>query len=209
MKGKTPDKYESRATVGTVELREHEGGGATITGMAALFDTLSENMGGFREIIAKGAFDETDFSDVRGLFNHDANFVLGRSVADTLRIKVTKRGLKYSIDAPNTQTIRDLVIEPIKRGDITQSSYGFVVGRGNDDWDENDDGVLIRTLRRINKVVDVSPAVFAAYSDTSVAVRSMEGFTDNRVSHDEVIEQHAKRVREFESRCRAALILGI
>ena len=79
MKIDTPENYEARSCKGTVEIRKHEDGTKTLTGMAAVFGKLSENLGGFREIIEAGAFDDTDLSDVRGLFNHDANFILGRN----------------------------------------------------------------------------------------------------------------------------------
>ena len=119
-------------------------------------------------------------SDVRGLFNHDSNFVLGRNKADTLKVKTNANGLQYEIDLPDTQTIRDLVLEPIKRGDVDQSSFGFIVGQGNESWDENDDGVLIRTIHKIRELFDVSPVTFPAYRDTTVGARSMQTFVENR-----------------------------
>jgi len=175
-----PKNYEERALPGNVEVREREGGGAIIRGMAAMYDKLSENLGGFREIIAPGAFEDTDMSDVRGLFNHDSNFVLGRSKSKTLRLTRTKEGLEYEIDVPDTQTIRDLVVEPIRRGDISQSSFGFIIGGGNDTWDENEDGVLIRTIHRIRELFDVSPVTYPAYPDTTVGARGRESFLEER-----------------------------
>lgn len=180
MKIDTPENYEARSFVSTLELRKKDDGSATIVGMAAVFDSMSENLGGFREIIAPGAFDDTDMSDVRALFNHDSNFVLGRTVPKTLRVKTTANGLQYSVDLPNTQTIRDLVLAPIERGDIDQSSFGFIVGQGNDSWDENDDGVLIRTINKVRELFDVSPVTFPAYTDTTVGARSMKRFVENR-----------------------------
>lgn len=199
MKIDVPENYEARSFMGTVEVREGENGEATIEGVAAVFDSLSENLGGFREQILPGAFDETDMSDVRGLFNHDSNFVLGRNVSKTLRLKRTERGLEYSIDLPDTQTIRDLVLEPIKRGDIDQSSFGFIVGRGNDEWDENDDGVLIRTIKKFRQLFDVSPVTFPAYQDTTVGARSMKSFLENR---EKMVEQAASELEDRKSRGR-------
>jgi len=175
-----PNNYEERALPGIVEVRAKEGGGAVIRGIAAIYDKLSDNLGGFREIIAPGAFEETDMSDVRGLFNHDSNYVLGRTKSDTLTLKRVREGLEYEIDVPDTQTIRDLVLEPIKRGDISQSSFGFIIGRGNDTWDENEDGVLIRTIHKIRELFDVSPVTFPAYPDTTVGARSMGSFVEER-----------------------------
>lgn len=83
-------------------------------------------MWGFREIIKPGAFDSVLTDDVRALFNHDPNFILGRSASGTLQLSLDDRGLKYDIDAPDTQTIRDLVLAPMLRGDISQSSLHSV-----------------------------------------------------------------------------------
>lgn len=188
-----PTNYEERALPGIVEIRERDDGGAIIRGMAAVYDKLSENLGGFREVIAPGAFEDTDVSDVRGLFNHDSNFVLGRTKSETLRLTRTREGLEYEIDVPNTQTVRDLVLEPIKRGDVDQSSFGFIIGRGNDTWDENEDGVLIRTIHRIRELFDVSPVTFPAYPDTSVGARSRDAFLEER---ERLAEQGRAEVEE-------------
>lgn len=169
--------------------------------MAAVFDKRSENLGGFREIIAPGAFDDTDMSDVRGLFNHDSNYVLGRNVSKTLRLKTTANGLQYEIDLPDTQTIRDLVLGPIERGDVDQSSFGFIVGRGNDEWDEDDEGVLIRTINKVRELFDVSPVTFPAYTDTTVGARSMKSFLENR----EEMAQQAQA--ELDERSGRSLLL--
>ena len=205
MKGDTPENFEARSFKGSVELRSSEDGTNTIVGMAAVFDKRSQNLGGFREIISPGAFDDTDMSDVRGLFNHDSNYVLGRNKSDTLRLKRTANGLQYEIDLPNTQTIRDLVLEPIKRGDVDQSSFGFIVGSGNDEWTEDDEGVLIRTIRKVRELFDVSPVTFPAYQDTTVGARSMQRYQQERDKRMAEIEQEKRdrmkrdrRLREME-----------
>lgn len=176
MKMPKPENYESRNYAGKVELRQGEDGSAKLVGLAAIFDTLSENLGGFREQIAPGAFDDADMSDVRGLFNHDSNFVLGRTLAKTLSLRVTRKGLEYTIDLPDTQTIRDLVVGPIERGDVDQSSFGFIVAPGGATFDENEDGVLIRTIQKFARIFDVSAVTFPAYADTTVGTRGLEEF---------------------------------
>lgn len=159
------------------ELRAEEGEETSkIIGYGSVFNLRSENLGGFREIIAPGAFDSVLDDDVRALFNHDSNFVLGRSKAGTLKLSTDPVGLRYEIDAPTTQTIRDLVIAPMKRGDIDQSSFGFSVARGGEEWDEDDEGVIVRTITKVQRLYDVSPVTYPAYPDASAATRNFEAF---------------------------------
>lgn len=192
-----PSNYEARAIPGVVEIREREDGGSVVRGVAAVYDSLSENLGGFRERIVPGAFEDTNMTDVRALFNHDSNFVLGRTKSDTLRLNRGKTGLEYEIDLPNTRTIQDLVGEPIRRGDVSQSSFGFIIGGGNDSWDENDDGVLIRTIHAIRELFDVSPVTFPAYPDTSVGSRSMAAFKEER---ERVLEEGQAAISDRKKR---------
>lgn len=173
-------------TFNDCEIRAEKGEETTvITGYGAVFNTLSEPMWGFREIIAPGAFDDVLNDDVRALFNHDSNFVLGRN-GKTLRLSVDERGLKYEIDAPNTQTIRDLVIEPMKRGDITQSSFAFTVDE--ESWDQDDDGVIIRTIKKIKRLFDVSPVTYPAYSAADSTVRSLDEFKSKSENNNDSIQ---------------------
>lgn len=213
MKIEAPENYEARSVTGTVEVRARDDGGSTIRGLAAVFDSLSDNLGGFREQLAKDAFAETDMVDVRGLFNHDSNFVLGRTKSETVRLKVGKRGLEYEIDLPDTQTIRDLVLEPIKRGDVDQSSFGFIVGPGNDSWDEDEEGRLIRTIHRINELFDVSPVTFPAYRDTSVGARNRDKFLEQReamaAQAQAELNDRKDRGRQIERIYRRAQIPGL
>ncbi|BDM64546.1 prohead protease [Shewanella sp. NFH-SH190041] len=155
-----------------METRE-ENQAPVIIGYAAKFDTRSNNLGGFVEVIAKGAFDDVLEDDVRALFNHDRNFVLGRVPAGTLKLSVDNVGLRYEITPPDTQTVRDLVLEPLKRGDITQSSFAFRLPSDGYRWDEGDDGVYVRTITRVSKLLDVSPVTYPAYNDTEASARAL------------------------------------
>lgn len=119
---------EIRCYSGEVRAERHDDNPAHIIGYGSVFDCRSELIfGSFREIIRPGAFDDVLGDDVRALFNHDPNFILGRSAAGTLNLSVDERGLRYDIQAPETQTIRDLVLAPMQRGDINQSSFAFRV----------------------------------------------------------------------------------
>ena len=141
-----------------------------IAGHAAKFDSLSEDLGGFRERIAPGAFAKTITSgDVRALWNHDANIVLGRNKAGTLRLSEDSAGLYYECDIPDTQLIRDMVVSPIQRGDVNQCSFGF--STISDKWAKVD-GEWIRSLLEC-ELFDVSPVTYPAYQSTDVAVRGL------------------------------------
>jgi len=152
-------------------IRAAADGPTKIGGHAAKFDSLSEDLGGFRERIAPGAFAQTiKTGDVRALWNHDANIVLGRNKAGTLRLSEDSAGLLWEADAPQTQLVRDMVLAPIERGDVSQCSFGFYTL--NDKWAKMD-GEWIRTLLEV-ELFDVSPVTYPAYNSTDVAVRGLQ-----------------------------------
>jgi HK97 family phage prohead protease len=150
-----------------------------IVGHAALFDTVSQDLGGFRERIRPGAFAESlRHDDIRALFNHDPNVILGRNRSGTLLLTEDDKGLRIEIDPPDTQTSRDLMIS-IGRGDVTQMSFGFVVRSDGQVWEKDDAGRVLRTLTAV-RLFDVSPVVFPAYAETAVAVRALDQWQSAR-----------------------------
>ncbi|WP_257282119.1 HK97 family phage prohead protease [Endozoicomonas sp. ISHI1] len=169
-----------------------------ISGYGAVFNTRSENLGGFREVIMPGAFDDVLQDDVRALFNHDPNYVLGRTSSGTLSLRTDETGLGYDIEIPDNQTIRDLVIAPMQRGDISQSSFAFIAG--DDDWDEDEDGVIVRTIHRMKRLIDVSPVTYPAYTDATAATRSLQQWQEarNQGLARKAINQRQARVRMLE-----------
>lgn len=187
------NKREQRCA-GVTELRvesaEQDGGLPVIEGHAAVFDSLSQDIGfmfPFKERIQRGAFkDSVGKDDIRALWNHDANYVLGRNRAGTLELTETDKGLRVRIHPPDTTWARDLT-ESIKRGDVTQMSFGFVVER--EEWSV-ENGEDIRTLERV-KLYDVSPVTFPAYLDTDVSVRSLLD------RYDKVKREREQRRAEF------------
>lgn len=149
-----------------------EGKTSVLVGHAAVFNQLSENLGGFREQVAPGAFAETiRVHDIRALFNHNPDFILGRNVSGTLRMEEDSTGLRIEIDVPDTQVGRDLMVS-VQRGDVSQMSFGFSVLPDGSSWSEDQDGTTIRTLRSV-RLFDVSPVVYPAYPQTDIAVRSL------------------------------------
>lgn len=158
-----------------LELRvNREDSKPRIVGHAAVFNVMGDG-GWFREKIAPGAFaDSIDVDDVRALWNHDSNYVLGRNKAGTLRMKEDSKGLLIEVDPPDTQVARDLLVS-IERGDISQMSFGFETIK--DSWERSTEGnnLDIRTLEKV-RLWDVSPVTFPFYKETDVAVRSHEAW---------------------------------
>jgi uncharacterized protein len=143
-------------------------------GVAAVFNSMSEDLGGFREMIAPGAFKSALMgSDVRALFNHDPSMILGRTTSGTLRLTETDQGLEFDVDPPDTTYARDLVA-CMQRGDINQCSFGFNVDAGGDTWQKDATGQWTRTIHVVSRLYDVSPVTFPAYPDTACAMRSLE-----------------------------------
>lgn len=162
---KTSRPVERRFTSGNVEVRK-SGSKRTIEGYAAVFDTYSQNLGGFIETIERSAFSKTvQEADVRALYNHDENFVLGRNKSGTLDLSIDSSGLYYRIDPPDTTYATDLMAI-MERGDVTQSSFAFFTVKDN--WAEGDN-LPIRSLIEVG-LVDVSPVVYPAYLDATSGV---------------------------------------
>jgi hypothetical protein len=142
----------------------------TISGYPVVFDSLSEPMGAggytFVERVLAGAFREAlaEKQDTRALMNHDPNLVLGRTRSGTLTLRETSRGLFAEFTPPDTQTVRDLLLAPLARGDISSWSFGFSIKEGGVRWVQ-EDGMDVRELRRLN-LFDVSIVTFPAYSTT-------------------------------------------
>lgn len=180
-------------------VEERDGQPALIRGHAAVFNQLSEDLGGFREMIVPGAFAESIAEDdIRALFNHDPNIVLGRNKAGTLELAEDARGLAITIKPPPTSVARDLLVS-IKRGDISQMSFGFRVKEGGQKWLRDGQNV-IRTLSKL-KTFDVSPVTFAAYPQTDVGVRSLNDFLDDekrRLAGVAAVDRQLQELRLLE-----------
>lgn len=168
-----------------------EGDKRTIQGYAAVFDSMSQPLGAFREVIRKGAFKKTvRESDIRALWNHDPNYVLGRKSARTLRLEEDDKGLQTRIFPPSTTWANDLMTS-IERGDVSQMSFGFQMVK--DRWlDPGKDGLPVRELLEV-RLFDVSPVTFPAYQQTEVHVRALMDSVLSRMERGGVTkeERHA------------------
>jgi len=159
---------EIRAFVSEFEIRFDSEKRPIIEGYAAVFDSLSEDLGGFREKISPGAFSSSLKGDTYLFWNHNPDKVLGRKLAGTLKLTEDKRGLKIEAKPPEWASG---YIETLQRGDVSGMSFGFIAEA--DEWDHKKN---IRTLTKIAELPEVSIVPFPAYSATNVevALRSKE-----------------------------------
>jgi HK97 family phage prohead protease/HK97 family phage major capsid protein len=175
-----------------IELRE-EGESRFVEGYASVFNSRSRDLGGFTEIILPGAFDGLiDKSDVRCLLDHNPQRgILARSKngQGSLHLSIDERGLKYAFDAPHT-ALGDEVVEGLKRGDYSESSFAFRVE--DEQWTKEEDGTYLRTISKISGLYDVSIVQQAAYGDTSVALRSLDEFKAQEVPAQEEVREEVQ-----------------
>lgn len=154
---------------GRVEVRAAGDAPPRLVGYAAVFDLPSEDLGGFTEVIRRGAFSKTlREADIRALWNHDENYVFGRTKSGTLHLAEDDHGLRIEIAPPDTTWARDVLVS-IQRGDVDQMSFSFRPVR--DRWQTDDQGRVQRELLEV-ALYDVSPVTFPAYPQTEVQVRS-------------------------------------
>lgn len=164
------------------EIRAHlcevraapEAGALRFSGYAAKFNAWSQDLGGFRERFAPGAFAEAvQTDDVRCLLNHNPDRVLGRTRAGTLKLYEDEIGLRFEVTAPDVSWARDLRVS-VERGDIDQCSFAFHAQDEEWKWAVRGSGELDeRTVNRA-KLSDVSIVTYPAYLDTEVSARSMQ-----------------------------------
>lgn len=182
---------ERRAVGTSIEVRAAEGEAPSLSGYAAMFNSETVIAGYFRETIAPGAFrDAIKTDDVRALFNHDPNYVLGRTTNDTLKLTEDKQGLHYDVTLNMADPDAVRVRAKVERGDVTGSSFGFFVEE--EKWQEPAKGSRELPLRTILKasLFDVSPVTYPAYDSTSVSARSR--------SHAESLVDAAKTLAAAE-----------
>lgn len=154
-----------------------------MVGHAAVFGEATDIGGWFREQIEPGAFKASiKKDDIRALFNHDPNLVLGRNTAKTLTLSEDEAGLKVSIEPPDTQFARDLAVS-IERGDINQMSFAFRVMEEEWIMAEKSKDLDLRKIKKV-QLFDVSPVTFPAYEGTDIAIRSHEAWKNEQITPD-------------------------
>lgn len=188
-----------------LEVRAGGEGNKEIVGYAALFNELSLDLGGWRERIAPGAFKRSVLdNDVRALWDHDSKYVLGRNRSGTLELDEDERGLGVVIRPPETGWANDLMLS-MKRGDVSQMSFGFYVR--DEAWTE-EDGLVVRVLRDVD-LFDVSVVTYPAYPQTSAEARKRAESYELQpgTAEDEAVATIARA--RGAARAREVEILGI
>lgn len=161
------------------QLHEFVNDNNVVEGYALKFNTPSKDLGGFIEKIDARALDDVNMDDVKLLFNHDTGNLLGRTKSGTLEVSVDEVGLKFRCELPNTTLGKD-VMELVKRGDLSQCSFGFTVAE--DEWDWSGEKP-VRTIKKIDTLIEISLVSIPAYDDTDVTVakRSLENMEVNEM----------------------------
>jgi hypothetical protein len=162
-------EFEVRAADG-----DGDAGMPVLAGHASVFGHEAIIWDAWREKVAPGAFKKTiKEQDIRALFNHDANIVLGRNKAGTLTLREDATGLVTEISPPDNEWGRP-VVDAIKRGDVSQMSIGFMVVK--QEWEEGKTprDLPLRTITEA-RLFDVSPVTFPAFDMTDIAARSEDG----------------------------------
>lgn len=167
----------------------------TVSGYAIVFNSDSNDLGGFIERIDPNSLDGVvEKSDVLCLLNHNEDRgVLARSNKGegSLTLEIDEIGLKYTFEAPNT-ALGDELLEGLRRGDISTSSFAFTVEK--DSWSKLENGTYLRTINSINELFDVSPVYRAAYDATSVKADS-RGLDAIKQQEKEELANYYKELR--------------
>lgn len=167
----TGGQIERRTIVTELRADSGDDGAQYITGHGAVFNQEAEIWDGIFEVVRPGAFASTiQTEDVRALFNHEPNFVLGRNRAGTLQLNEDEIGLAYRILVnPKVSYANDLYAS-LQRGDISQSSYAFLPVSQR--WTEREDGSELRELLAV-QLFDVSPVTYPAFVGADSQARGL------------------------------------
>jgi HK97 family phage prohead protease len=210
---------ETRSLTASATVEARDGEKTKFYGTAAVFDQRSEDLGGFTEFVGRGFFTKVLRSnpDTRALYNHNENYVLGRTTNGTLVMREGVKGLETEVDPPNTTYARDLEIL-LRDGYVDQMSFAFTVAR--DRWEEDESGLITRTLLEAGSLPDVSYVTYPAYLQTDAYARSTdlvsdeseEGELASSLALDDAGEDDAAKarkatalteLREWSTRCLA------
>lgn len=163
------ETYQTRSAHSAFETRE-DSGKLFISGYFAVFDSEYEIFPGATESVDPSAFDGALSDDIRGLVDHETRLVLGRNKANTMTLEVTSRGLWGEIEINQNDTDAMNLYERVKRGDVSQCSFGFDI---LEETFEDRGATVHWTIKKV-KLYEVSVVTFPAYTDTSVTARKKQ-----------------------------------
>lgn len=196
---------------GRLECRDaQEDSPRIISGYAAVFNQVAQigRWYRYKEQIASGAFDGCNYDKCVACFNHDTDHLLARFSSGTLKLSVDEVGLRFEFEVPNT-TVGNDMYELVKRGDISQCSFAFVVAEESWKYDEQNDENDLRTIEKIAELWDVSLVTYPAYEGTSVDARSAEeeSFMERK---KEYLSRNDNKIKaDSESRARYCQVLAL
>ncbi len=184
--------WYARESAAGVSMRAEEGEDAPtrVVGTGAVFGQRSVPLWGFVEVIDRNAFDECDMSGAVCAFNHDYNQVIGRQGVN-LELRVDDDGLQYECTPESDDADWQRVLPKLRSRLVYQSSFAFRIAPGGQEWTEDEDGVLVRTIMKIRRLYDVAPVTFPAYPQTSSDVRSAPGMESSlaRLAYPDTVPQ--------------------
>lgn len=167
-----------------IRVETRDDGRKLLTGISPPWESLSVDLGGFREKFTASAFDKIlgrHRNDPRGsvdvpfLFNHDASFITGRTSNGRLSLEKTAKGLGYTHDPLQTTQGRDLVLM-VEDRTIYGASFAFSVKPEGEQWTEDGKGNVLRTIVEADGLYDISAVTRAAYPSASVGMRSLDAW---------------------------------
>lgn len=185
--------YQRTALVRDSQFKTRaEDGQLYIEGYFAVFGSEYRMWENAIETIDEDAFDETLDGDIRALVNHDSTLVLGRTTSRTLTLRVDRTGLWGSIIINQADQDAMNLYERVKRGDVSQCSFGFDIVDQSTEVMEN--GTTVWTLKRV-KLYEVSVVTFPAYEDTSVTARKKDYEEIRKKQNDQWRSQMMARLK--------------
>ena len=186
------DIRQVRTSLSNFETRE-DGGNPRIEGYFAVFNSIYEVFDGCTESIAPGAFTDELNSDVRALIDHDTRLVLGRTTAGTLELREDDHGLWGGIDINPNDTEAMNLYARVKRGDVSQCSFGFAIL--SEEHEERGNGVHHWTIKKV-KLFEVSCCTFPAYEETAISARKADIAEIEKRKADVWREERKKKLKE-------------
>lgn len=177
------------------KIRE-EGGKRYLEGYFAVFGEPYQVWDGWIETIERGAFARylASGEDVKVLWNHDSNIVLGSTENGTASLREDESGLFGSVEINENDSEAVSAYARVARGDVDGCSFGFDIARQEEWWD--DEGIYHTKITEVDPLYEVSPCTFPAYKATSISARAKDSLNDAKKRYKEAQEQKKREWRK-------------